>query len=98
MSHRRSARSGIAPHVAKRCLDHATPGEDVDERVYTHYDYLDERREALEAWDRYVQAALAGDDEVTAKAKARPEVFGKVVPIRGRRGAKAPKRAKAGRS
>lgn len=88
---RRTCRTGLArlqipAHVAKRCLDHATAGEDVDERDYVHHDYLDERREALEAWDRYLSARVAGDDEATARAKARPDVFERVVSIRRGKG------------
>jgi integrase len=82
----------ISFDVAEKLLGHSVG--DIAGR-YDTGDLLDERREALEAWDRFVQAALAGDDEVTAKAKARPDVFGKVVPIRGRRPAKRAKAVRA---
>ncbi|RZF88117.1 site-specific integrase [Pseudoalteromonas sp. CO325X] len=38
------AESGIAGHVAERCLNHKLKGV---EGIYDRYDYLDERREAL---------------------------------------------------
>jgi len=39
------AANGVAGHVAERCLNHKVKGI---EGVYNQYDYLDERREALE--------------------------------------------------
>jgi integrase len=49
---RRTARThlealGVAPHVAERCLNHAVKGL---VGVYNRYDYIDERREALQRW------------------------------------------------
>ncbi|TCV92116.1 site-specific recombinase XerD [Luteibacter rhizovicinus] len=49
---RRTARThlealGIAPHVAERCLNHSIKGL---VGVYNRYDYIDERREALQRW------------------------------------------------
>jgi len=39
------AAEGVAGHVAERCLNHKLKGV---EGIYDRYDYLDERREALE--------------------------------------------------
>jgi len=39
------ARQGVAGHVAERCLNHKLKGV---EGIYDRYDYLDERRDALE--------------------------------------------------
>lgn len=39
------AEAGVAGHVAERCLNHKLKGV---EGIYDRYDYLDERREALE--------------------------------------------------
>ena len=41
------ARLGVKPHVAERCLNHKLPGIN---DVYDTYDYLPERRLALNAW------------------------------------------------
>ena len=51
---RRTARThlamlGIKPHIAERCLNHRLPGIN---DVYDTYDYLDERRVALELWEQ----------------------------------------------
>jgi integrase len=40
----RMSKCGVRPHVAERVLGHALPGL---ERVYDHYEYLDEKRVAL---------------------------------------------------
>ena len=39
------AREGVSGHVAERCLNHSLKGV---EGIYDRYDYLDERREALQ--------------------------------------------------
>ncbi len=39
------AEAGVAGHVAERCLNHKLKGV---EGIYDRYDYLDERREALD--------------------------------------------------
>lgn len=49
---RRTTRSQLAalripPHICERCLNHKIGGV---EGVYDRYDYLEERREALNAW------------------------------------------------
>ena len=51
---RRTARThlaslGVQPHIAERCLNHKLPGIN---DTYDTYDYLDERRAALELWER----------------------------------------------
>jgi integrase len=53
---RRTARThleaiGVAPHVAERCLNHSVRGL---VGVYNRYDYLDERRSALESWANFI--------------------------------------------
>jgi integrase len=49
---RRTARThleaiGVAPHIAERCLNHAIRGV---VGIYNRYDYIDERRVALQSW------------------------------------------------
>lgn len=69
---RRTCRTGLSrlriePHIAERILGHTQRG------VATHYDhwaYIDEKRDALEAWGRYVEAVVTGApaDNVVALA------------------------------
>lgn len=55
---RRTGKTGmsrlkVAPHVKDAVLSHARPGMD---RIYDMYDYLDEKRDALDKWARHVLA------------------------------------------
>ncbi len=43
---------GVLPFIAERCLHHS---QGKTEGRYDHYDYLKERRAALELWGKYVQ-------------------------------------------
>jgi integrase len=57
---RRTVRTGlsklrIARHVAERVLGHVPQGV---ETHYDHWEYLEEKREALEAWGRYVERLI----------------------------------------
>lgn len=59
---RRTARThlaslGVQPHIAERCLNHKLPGIN---NTYDTYDYLDERRAALELWERKLLVLEAG--------------------------------------
>ncbi len=63
---RRTMRTGLSklkvkPHIAERCLNHA---QGVIEETYDTYDYLDERREALERWSQHVQVILGMHENV----------------------------------
>jgi integrase len=69
---RRPARSNLSrlripPHVAELILAHAVSGI---QAVYDVYDYLDERRHALEAWASFLEGLLNSRTD------------GKVVPLR----------------
>ena len=46
------ARLGVLPHIAERILSHAQPGI---VGVYDRYQYLDEKRKALEKWAEHVE-------------------------------------------
>lgn len=59
---------GVQPHVSERCLNHKLKGV---EGVYDRHDYIEERRQALQAWADLL-------DELEAGAS-------KIVPIRGRK-------------
>lgn len=47
------ARLGVLPHIAERVLSHRQPGV---VGVYDRYQYLDEKRAALEKWAAHVEA------------------------------------------
>lgn len=49
------ARLNIPPHVVDKILNHASGTIRGVAAVYNRFDYLDERRAALEAWGRYVE-------------------------------------------
>jgi integrase len=58
---RRTMRTGLAqlkvePHVAERVLNHVQPGV---AGVYDRYDYLPEKREALEKWEVHLKTLRA---------------------------------------
>lgn len=58
----------IAPHVAEAVLGHVVTG------VQKHYDkwtYLNEKREALEAWGRKLQSLIAPGNNVVPLAQPR---------------------------
>lgn len=69
---RRTARSqlaalGVDPVVAERCLNHRIKGV---EGIYNRYQYLDERRQALELWADLLVSLERGEDyNVTSSRK-----------------------------
>ncbi len=52
------ARLGIAPHVADRVLNHQAGVIRGVAAVYNRFQYLDERKAAVEAWGRYVESLV----------------------------------------
>jgi hypothetical protein len=48
------ARLNIPPHVVDKVLNHASGTIRGVAAVYNRFEYLEERRAALEAWGRYV--------------------------------------------
>jgi integrase len=57
---------GISKLIRDRLHNHAL--QDVSSKHYDRYDYLKEKKEAMQTWDGYLQAVIAGS---------------KVVPIQG---------------
>jgi hypothetical protein len=60
---RRTATTGMAklkfpPHVADKILNHVSGTISGVAAVYNQFEYLDERRDALEAWGRYVEGLI----------------------------------------
>jgi len=62
---------GIPPHVADRVLNHTSGTISGVAAVYNRFQYLDERRNALEAWGKFVEGSI------------HPERQGNVVALRG---------------
>ncbi len=63
---RRTAASGLArlqtpPHVIEAVLNHRGGTISGVAAVYNRYSYLEEKRQALEAWARHVQGLVAGN-------------------------------------
>jgi integrase len=56
------ARLGVAPHIADRILNHVAGGLKGVAKVYNRFEYLPERRAALEAWGRHVTALTSGTE------------------------------------
>jgi hypothetical protein len=52
------AELGIAPHVLDRVLNHVSGTISGVAAVCNRFDYLDERRAALDAWGRFVEALV----------------------------------------
>jgi hypothetical protein len=52
------ARLNIAPHVVDKVLNHVSGTIRGVTAVYNRFEYLEERRVALEAWARYVTALV----------------------------------------
>jgi integrase len=52
------ARLGIAPHVADKVLNHTAGTIRGVAAVYNRFEYLDERKAALEAWGRYIEGLI----------------------------------------
>ena len=67
------ARLKFAPHVVDRVLNHTSGTIRGVASIYNRFDYLDERRAALEAWGRAVEAMVTGAEagNVVELAKAR---------------------------
>ena len=66
------ARLGIAPHVADKVLNHTAGTIRGVAAVYNRFEYLDERRAALEAWGRCIEAQIGREvQNVVSLATAR---------------------------
>jgi len=65
------AKMGIAPHVVDRILNHTAGTIRGVAAVYNRHAYLDERRVALEAWARRVDALVNGTPANLVQMPAR---------------------------
>ena len=54
---------GIAPHIADKVMNHQSGTISGVAAVYQRHEFLEERKTALEAWGRHVQALLDGTDK-----------------------------------
>ena len=64
------ARLGIPPHVVDKVLNHASGTIRGVAAVYNRFQYVDERRAALEAWGRYINNLLAPRTNVAELLRA----------------------------
>lgn len=71
------ARLGVPPHVADKILSHEAGTISGVAAVYQRFEFLEERRRAMFAWDGYVHAAAEGRDPMAA---AEP-TDAKVIPL-----------------
>jgi integrase len=70
---RRTFRSGLSrlripPHIAERVIAHLPPGI---ERTYDVHEYVDEKRNAIEAWASYVDQLVNPKPKITPLEQAR---------------------------
>jgi hypothetical protein len=54
------AKLGIAPHIADKILNHQSGTISGVAAVYQRHEFIDERKSALEAWGKHVQALVDG--------------------------------------
>jgi integrase len=54
------ARLGIAVHVVEKCLNHSSGTFTGIVSVYQRFDFVDEKRAAMAAWARHVEAIVSG--------------------------------------
>ena len=69
---RRTAATGmaklkVAPHILEKLLNHTTGTLGGIAGVYNRFGYIDEMREALEAWERHLFAVLSRRDDRAAE-------------------------------
>jgi integrase len=74
---RRTAATGMArlnfpPHVVDKVLNHVSGMISGVAAVYNRFEYLDERRAALEAWGRYVASQVAQHRQILSLYRGRP--------------------------
>jgi integrase len=67
------AQLGIAPHIVDRALNHVTGALGGVARIYNRFDYINERKAALDALGRYVEGLVrpGGDNNVVPLTAAR---------------------------
>jgi integrase len=61
------ARQGIAPHVADKILNHQSGTISGVAAVYQRHEFLQERKEALEAWGAFVRSLEQSSDSSSSK-------------------------------
>lgn len=67
------ARLGTPPHVADRVLNHVAGTIGGVAAVYNRFQYVDERRVALDAWARYVKRIVSGQTDDVVVPMVRPQ-------------------------
>lgn len=57
------ARLGVSPHIVEKILNHSSGTISGVAAIYNRYKYVDEMREALDAWSSHIQTTLDSSDE-----------------------------------
>jgi hypothetical protein len=65
---------GIAPHVADRVLNHQAGTIRGVAAVYNRFEYLTERKAALESWGRYIEGLIAREPQNVVPLRKAAEV------------------------
>jgi integrase len=66
------ARLGVPLHVTEKLLNHQPQAIRGVAAIYNRYEYLDERREALERWEAQVRQITAGWDDTSRVSSGLP--------------------------
>jgi integrase len=65
---------GIAPHVVDKILNHSSGKISGVAKIYNRFEYLPERKAALEAWGRHVESLIRPSPSNVVKLPRRAEV------------------------
>jgi integrase len=65
---------GLAPHVVDRVLNHSTGKISGVAKIYNRFEYITERRAALEAWARHVESLVRPTPSNVVELPRRAEV------------------------
>ena len=65
---------GIAPHVVDKILNHSSGKIAGVAKIYNRFEYLPERRAALEAWARHVESLIRPTSSNVVELPRRAEV------------------------
>lgn len=68
------ARLGIAPHVADKVLNHTAGTIRGVAAIYNRFEYLGERKAALEAWSRYIEGLIGREPQNVVPLRRQSEV------------------------
>jgi integrase len=65
---------GLAPHVVDRVLNHSSGKISGVAKIYNRFEYLGERKAALEAWARHIESLIGPTPSNVVELPRRGEV------------------------